>query len=587
MKQRFFNFKGLLALALGVVTIASTGCDPKEPEVPTLPSLSVKANGAEVVNNQTINIGKAGGEIALTVTTNRAWTATAADSFVTVSPASGDADEKGVSVKVTVAANSDEARTATVTVATTTDNKTVAFKIAQEGEVVPVGDITIKEIRDMGETTINVDKTLIATVISDASASGGNATSKKNIVIQDATAGIAIRLTADPEDGQFAPGNLVSIKVKDLAIAKYDDLLQLNNVPNALLEKVGTNVIERKEITAAQLLSGDYESQLVAVKDVQFTSDVIGKPIGTDAAHATLNMESSDGKTFIAFMSRFSTFIGTTVPEGSGTIKGIGSINKAVMQVLPQTAADFDGMTGARFAEAPKFGVAKTAVSVPAAGGEATVGVTGNVAWTVAVKAGAEYLSAGPTPTSGNSEGTISVTFKENKSTEATPTVTITVSTTANVATKSYDIVFTQAAALGGGEKQATFDIPAMGLTNQEVWGIRTVNGITITGALGANPSNDPKYYTSGSALRTYAGNTLTFTGGTIIKIELTNRKGSARVDGYTASVGTLAGDIKVDGGTATWTGSAAEVVFTTNPQNTDGVANPQHHFSKFVVTYQ
>jgi hypothetical protein len=317
----------------------------------------------------------------------------------------------------------------------------------------PTGEITLSEIRAMGETTINENKTLVVTVISDASSAGGNSTSLQNIVVQDATAGIAIRLAAKPEENQYAYGDVLSINVKGIQVAKYQDLLQLNNVPLDAITETGTGSVTHKSITAAQLLSGNYESQLVAVADVQFASDVIGKPIGTDAAHATLNVEAKGGETFAAFFAKYSTFIGNNVPEGSGVIKGIASINKGIMQVLPQTAADLDGMTGERFnfTEADKFGVSKTEVGVSAAGGNATVGVTGNVAWTVAVKEGASYLAADPTPASGNGEGTVTLNFKENSSTEATPTVTITVSTTADVETKSFDVVFTQAAASSGG----------------------------------------------------------------------------------------------------------------------------------------
>jgi hypothetical protein len=486
MKQRFINLKGLLALALGVVTIASTGCDPKEPAVPTLPTLVVKdTDAAEVVNNQTFSVAKDGGEIDLIVSTNRGWKITT-DSWVTAAPTKGDAGEK--SVTLTVAANDGESRTATVTVATTSDNLTKTFKIAQAGEV-PKGSITVAEVRAMGETAaIAEDETLVVTVISDASSSGGNSTSLQNIVVQDETAGIAIRLAAKPTDNEFAFGDVLSIKVKDIQIQKYQDLLQLNNVPLAAISEAGTNVITHKSITAAELISGDYESQLVAVADVQFVSDVTGKPIGTDADHATLNMEAKGGETFAAFVSKYSKFITNTVPAGSGTMKGIASINKGVIQLLPQTAADFNDLTGARF-DVPKFGVSSTAVSVSAAGGNATVDVTGNVAWKVEVKdGGADYLTGNPSPMNGNDAGTITLNFKPNESTETDNKVTITVSTEEEAATKSFDVEFTQSKVYT--ETITVAAIRAMGETTIATDGILVATVISDASPTGGNSTS-------------------------------------------------------------------------------------------------
>jgi hypothetical protein len=449
MKQNFLNLKGLLALALGVVTIASTGCGRKEPVVPTLPSLVIKdANGNEVANNQTLNVAEEGGIIDLNIESNRGWTITEDAEWLTVAPASGSEGAK--TVTFTATANDDEARTATATIATTTDGLTKTIKISQAGSVVPVGDITIKEIRDMGETTINVDKTLIATVISDAGPSGGNSASLRNVVVQDETAGIAIRLATDPTTNQFPVGDLISIKVNGLQIQKYYGLLQLNNVPLANLTKVGTNTIEHKEITAAEFVTGNYESQLVAVKEVQFASDYIGKAISENAVSVSLDMEASDKTKFIAYFTKWTTFLSSNVPEGSGTIKGIASAyipkdeTVPIIQIQPQTYSDIAGLTGERFAEEPRFDVSKEKVTVSGEGGNATVDVTGNVAWTVTVKDGGANLTGDPTPMSGEKNGTITLNFIKNNDTQNKKEVTITVSTEADVAKKSFDVVFEQ-----------------------------------------------------------------------------------------------------------------------------------------------
>ena len=80
---------------------------------------------------------------------------------------------------------------------------------------------------------------------------------------------------------------------------------------------------------------------------------------------------------------------------------------------------------------------------------------------------------------------------------------------------------------------------------------------VTATFDKGSNSGNAPTYYTSGTALRAYAGNTITFTGAVGITItEIKFTFGSS--DGSNA--------ILADSGTFstdTWTGASNEVVFT------------------------
>jgi hypothetical protein len=82
---------------------------------------------------------------------------------------------------------------------------------------------------------------------------------------------------------------------------------------------------------------------------VQVVAADLGKTFATESAHGSINMEAESGETFIMFTSRYAAFRAETVPQGSGTLKGIASVNNDVYQILPTTAADYAGMTGARF----------------------------------------------------------------------------------------------------------------------------------------------------------------------------------------------------------------------------------------------
>lgn len=113
-----------------------------------------------------------------------------------------------------------------------------------------------------------------------------------------------------------------------------------------------------------------------------------------------------------------------------------------------------------------------------------------------------------------------------------------------------------------GGAEPISWDASAQGYENaQDVAAIDFGGGFTATLDGGGN-TNTPKYYTSGTALRMYAKNSMTLKGTAIKKVVFTFKDKNV----LEANVGTLA----IDGMTGTWTGNADEIVFTV----TDGSGN-------------
>lgn len=328
------------------------------------------------------------------------------------------------------------------------------------GSVEDAEPISLSDLRAKftdSEVTITDNLKVTATVVNNSDpTTGGNNPSPKNIVISDGVAGITVRLTDNPDPANhYAAGDEVTLALKGLKMSKYDDLLQIA-AANSKLTKTGkTNTIEPKSITATELLSGDYQSMLVSVKEVQFTSDIMGDKVsdyGTEKSiPAYLPIESSDKKEFIVYVSGYAGFFKTQViPEKSGTMTGIATVAKAgttgdpVVQLMPRTSADFSAMTADRFGETPRFGVSSEALKVPAAGGEAKVEVTGNVAWTASVTEGVDNLVSNPGAITGTGTKDIVLNFKANADETNTKVVKIKVETEADVETKSFVVVFTQ-----------------------------------------------------------------------------------------------------------------------------------------------
>lgn len=329
---------------------------------------------------------------------------------------------------------------------------------------------TLTEIRAMATGTITDNYFFTASIISDASATGGNSTSKKNIIVSDGTSGIMIRVKADPEDGYFKVGDEVKVNVMNATLSVREDLLQIE-ADNSKISKTGqTKAIGYKEIAAADLLTGNYESMLVAVKDVQFNIADAGKPIGSSEAHSAWKMEDKNGEEFDAFVAKWASFVDTAIPSNSGTIKGIGSINKGVYQVLPQTAADLDGLDQPRFGEDDNYFSVTTSdnLNVSATDTSVQFTVSANVSWSVQPVDVSDYNNFTIHPAIGDGSASVTVSFGENTSTTDGRYFKLKFSTSDEgvpAGNRSYEFTINQAKASGGG------GLPAGTVLYKETWG--------------------------------------------------------------------------------------------------------------------
>ena len=210
--------------------------------------------------------------------------------------------------------------------------------------------ITVKDLREKGVTTIAEQLYMKAIVISNAE--GGNSTSKRNIVVSDGNAGIAVRFSAD---ASFAVGTELEFNLMGAKLSLYNNCLQINGIENANVEATGeVRVLAPVSITAADLVSGKYESMYVVVPDVQVVNEDLEKNVG-GSSHTSINMEAKTGEKFVMFTASYATFKGDRVPQGSGALKGIANINGTTYQIVPTVASDYAGLTGPRFGDAPAF----------------------------------------------------------------------------------------------------------------------------------------------------------------------------------------------------------------------------------------
>ena len=174
------------------------------------------------------------------------------------------------------------------------------------------------------------------------------------MVIQDETAGISMYLVENNED--LALGDRVEVKVNGLTLQRYQNgSLQIDAVPMDRITKLsGGSQVEPKTISAADLVTGEYESQYVAVTDVQVVDSDLGKTFVTQDSegkdrHTSINFISRTGVKFLLFSSSYSTFGDELVPEGSGTLKGISAVHGGDYQISITSTDDYADLTGERF----------------------------------------------------------------------------------------------------------------------------------------------------------------------------------------------------------------------------------------------
>lgn len=222
----------------------------------------------------------------------------------------------------------------------------------------------------------------------------------------------------------------------------------------------------------------------------------------------------------------------------------------------------------------PRLSVSTTALSAKAGDTSASFDVKGNVKWTVSSDNAAYTVS----PASGDGAGTVTVNFAANE-TENDVTVKLTVSTTEEVATKSYIVVLTHKGKSAAGEVEVLAE-KAYLAANQ--------NG-KLDDVISYTNDSVIDSGTNLTELRVYKNKNLTITaaaGYTITKVEFTCTQDCGLkygfyvvdpvlVDSGATSKSTGAGKI----GTITITGTTSSVKYT--------AASNQMRVEKMTVTYK
>ena len=326
------------------------------------------------------------------------------------------------------------------------------------------------------------------------------------------------------KDGVLAAG---SYDIKDTNYNRY--LCVYNNQdwrcydsPSAGNRNVNTDLYESLPTLSSIAISGNMTTKTYELGD------------NFDPAGLTVTGTYTNGQT--VDLTSSATFTFTPATANSTSLNSVSVVATA------------GGLTSAAHTETG-ITVTNPTPSVSLNKSTATLAVSGTDTLTATVQNGTGTAADVTWSTSDSSKVSISTTSGGSITITGLAAGEATITATYEGATAT--CVVTVTAPAGGSE---TIDFTAQGFSNNQA--ITTVNGTNFDVTFDkGNNSNAPKYYTSGTAIRAYGGNTFTVASSQIMtKIEITfgSSDGSNTI---TTDVGTYSN--------GTWQGSATSVTFT------------------------
>ncbi len=184
-----------------------------------------------------------------------------------------------------------------------------------------VPEMTITDLRAEWTGTMKTltdQKKIVGVVVTDLV--GGNSGSLKNLTIAslDNSAGIMVRLVAN---NTYNLGDKIEISLEGLELNQYGLAIQLNNVPNASTQKIGTATITPKVTTIANVIA-NYASLESTVVTLTGTITSPNGNWGSTTANQNNTLTSGTNQLTL-YVAKYATFVSTAVPTGEKSVTGI------------------------------------------------------------------------------------------------------------------------------------------------------------------------------------------------------------------------------------------------------------------------
>lgn len=191
-------------------------------------------------------------------------------------------------------------------------------------KIITISDIYQIYADSVEDYTFTEDYMVYATVTMDDNE--GNI--YKEAYIQDETGGINLyRLSSSGATNQ---GDYVRLNLNGAVLTYYSGKLELvydavDDIERNIIVQNSDNPIIPAEVTIDSILSGDYNAELVKVKDVQFIASELTQTYANmnDFSSQNRTLEDCNGHSIVVRTSDYSNFASDTVAQGKGDIIGV------------------------------------------------------------------------------------------------------------------------------------------------------------------------------------------------------------------------------------------------------------------------
>lgn len=214
----------------------------------------------------------------------------------------------------------------------------------------------LKKLNTIGSDDKQITDSLVIEGIVTADDESGNW--YKQIVIEDETGGIVVRLNSVGLYNTYPIGRKAYVSLKGLWLGDYNDLPQINGAPDSAIAEllIPSHVFagaRDQQITPTPVAISGFKPELVGsliqLDDVQFVAEDTARTYADAVNRLTENRTVEDcfGNRAIIRTSGYADFANKGVPNGSGTVLAILSIYQGTYQLILRDEADVQ-LNGAR-----------------------------------------------------------------------------------------------------------------------------------------------------------------------------------------------------------------------------------------------
>lgn len=160
----------------------------------------------------------------------------------------------------------------------------------------------------------------------------------RNMVVQDATGGIVVRFEDSNVD--FDLGDEVSIDLTGGELTDFNGLVQISGLELAAGTDLGAGTLPTPtSVTLDELLTDDFQSQLITVTDVAVEGADGEAVFGSFQSETLVNIDGDEVNTFVRGGSLLETEM---IPVGVGSITGVSTLNSGTVELILRSTADLD-----------------------------------------------------------------------------------------------------------------------------------------------------------------------------------------------------------------------------------------------------